>query len=480
MAQLQYTVKSGDNLSTIGSNYGVDYKTAISGYDAKNPNLIKPGQVLTITTKDAAPAPVSSAPGGTTTMTPTQIAAANAQLESMKATLIGLQKTATGGTTTPTAPSQVQNLDQGTAYVNGNQVNDASSASVSGEPPVRNSVKTYDQVLADIKSAIGVPTGTAAPVAPAAPNLEQNYKDLRTSYGVDTLETSLTDLNKQASDLSASLQAFKDQERNKPVAENVISGRISQQQQTVQEQLDQVNNRISTTTNQLNTKYNVINTLMKYKSDDYTTAKNNYDTQFSQNLQLLSLARGVASDQLTEAERQQDDARANAQIVINTMTARGTTYSALPADEKTTLTKLGVQSGLGANFFSNVLNVSAGKEILTTITSADQTSATIVYKDGSTKSISTGLPAKVVSGDKPTADEIKVQYKNNMVSELKKVTGTDGYLSPEDWAKARRSWASNTPYTAADFDANFRDYVNPQHPQDYAGFEEYRAGFKKS
>jgi len=365
----------------------------------------------------------------------------------------------------PSNPSQVQNQNQALSYVNGNQANDAASYAVSsgsGEPPVRSSVKTYDQILADIKTALGT-SAPATAVAPEKPNYEQSYKDLRTSYGVDSLETSLTDLNNQAKTLQDQLQAFKNQERGKAVAENVITGRISQEQQTVQEQLDAVNRSISTATNQLNTKYNVINTIMKYKADDYNTAKDNYDSQFTQNLQLINLAKGISDSEKTDAERVQDDARANAQIVINTMTARGLTYNQLPVDEKTTLTKLGVQSGLGANFFSNVLSVSAGKEILTTITSSDQTTATIVYKDGTTKSISTGLPAKVTASDKPTSDEQKVYYKNSMATELKKVVGTDGYISPEDWAKARRAWSTNTPYSGADFDANFRDYVNPQH-----------------
>ena len=42
-----YVVKAGDTLGKIGSQFGVDYKQ-ISGYRSGNPNLIYPGEVLTI------------------------------------------------------------------------------------------------------------------------------------------------------------------------------------------------------------------------------------------------------------------------------------------------------------------------------------------------------------------------------------------------------------------------------------------------
>src|SRR3972149_3524991 len=59
MAQT-YTVKSGDNLSTIAKNYGTTVG-AISGYRSGNPSLIYPGEVLTI---GAGSAPAGGGGGG--------------------------------------------------------------------------------------------------------------------------------------------------------------------------------------------------------------------------------------------------------------------------------------------------------------------------------------------------------------------------------------------------------------------------------
>lgn len=50
-----YTVKPGDTLSAIGSQFGVPYQS-ITGYRSGNPNLIYPGEVLTIG-GGSAPAP---------------------------------------------------------------------------------------------------------------------------------------------------------------------------------------------------------------------------------------------------------------------------------------------------------------------------------------------------------------------------------------------------------------------------------------
>lgn len=73
MAGQTYTVKSGDTLSGIGSKLGVNYNQ-ITGYRSGNPNLIYPGEVLTIPggspSGGAAPAPgyfqpsAPSAPSG--------------------------------------------------------------------------------------------------------------------------------------------------------------------------------------------------------------------------------------------------------------------------------------------------------------------------------------------------------------------------------------------------------------------------------
>ena len=57
----QYTVRSGDTLSAIGARFGVSYQAIASANGIANPNLIYPGQRLTIPGR-SAPAPEPTAP----------------------------------------------------------------------------------------------------------------------------------------------------------------------------------------------------------------------------------------------------------------------------------------------------------------------------------------------------------------------------------------------------------------------------------
>ena len=61
----QYTVRSGDTLSAIGARFGVSYQAIAQANGIANPNLIYPGQRLTIpgTSSTPAPTPPNEDPG---------------------------------------------------------------------------------------------------------------------------------------------------------------------------------------------------------------------------------------------------------------------------------------------------------------------------------------------------------------------------------------------------------------------------------
>lgn len=361
--------------------------------------------------------------------------------------------------------SGVNSFAEANKAINENQEKDAASKSVSDEPPTR---KTTVEVMEEIETAVKPTTEK-----PAAADFMGAITNYRSEYGVTALETQLDDLRAQEQDLLAAKATRVAAERGKTVATNVIEGRVSEVERQENERIGVVQRSIANATNQLNTKYNIINTLMKAKEMDYNSAVDAYDKEMTTNISTFNAAKNIEEADKSELEREKDNARSNAQIAINALTASGMTYDQLSPGEQTNLTKLGVQSGLGADFFANVLKNSTGKDILTTIVSADDTKATILYKDGTTKTISTGLPAKVITGDKPTTDEVNVFYKQSMRTELGKVVGGNQKVSPSDWAKARANWAANTPYDASAFDEAFINFVDPTHPQDYAGYEGY-------
>jgi LysM repeat protein len=56
----QYTVRAGDTLSAIGARFGVSYQAIAAANGIENPNLIYPGQRLTIPGRGNTPAPTPS------------------------------------------------------------------------------------------------------------------------------------------------------------------------------------------------------------------------------------------------------------------------------------------------------------------------------------------------------------------------------------------------------------------------------------
>ncbi len=496
-------IPKGATLSGLAKQYGTTVDNLLKvNPNITNPNLIIAGATLNLPTTNTSPLPPPPVAAPTPTASQIQstgspytiasgdtLSAIAARSGTTVAELMRLNPNITnpdviyagkslnlpgavqGGSSTVEDYSKVSTFEEAEEAINAGQNDVIEDETVSGEPSTR---KTVQEIMEEIQTAIAPDTAK-----PAEADFMGAITNYRSEYGVDALETQIDELRAQEQDLLAAKETRIAAERGKTVATNVIEGRVTQVERQENERIAAVQRSIANATNQLNTKYNIINTLMKAKEMDYSAAVASYDKEMSTNISMFNAAKSIEDADKSEIERQKDDARSNAQIILNSYADSGITYDQLSDTEKTNLTKLGVQSGLGADFFSNVLKVSQGKDILTTIVSADDTKATILYKDGTTKTISTGLPARAGTETKPTSDENKMFYKQSMEEQLEKVVEANGYVSPENWAQARKKWASRTAYSSADFDDAFRGYVDPSHPQDYAGFENYGEGFIK-
>lgn len=78
-----------------------------------------------------------------------------------------------------------------------------------------------------------------------------------------------------------------------------------------------------------------------------------------------------------------------------------------------------------------------------------------------------GAAYKSGSGTGTTTTQPTVQDDvASMSSQLKTVTGRDGYISPEDWKKALGAW-QKAGRSAASFKTNFGNFINPADKQDY-------------
>lgn len=247
---------------------------------------------------------------------------------------------------------------------------------------------TVEDIMDQINEAI-----TPDAEDPEAPDYEQELRDLRTEYGIGKLEDRLSKLNKQLNDAYATRDQRIRAEQDKTVATNVIAGRVGEVEQQEMDRIAAIERSINVVQDQLNTKYDVVNSLMDAKELDYTTAQKAYDSKMNEKIQLFNQARGIQEQLKTEEQRQVDNARASAEILMDGYRRAGKTFADLTVSQQTSLKKLAVQSGFDPDFYKTALDVAPEKEILTHVISDDKSYATMIYKDGTTNTIPTGQPA---------------------------------------------------------------------------------------
>lgn len=242
-----------------------------------------------------------------------------------------------------TPAPQMTNTQQVQAYTNGVQNGFVQNYQDPNSPGV--------QKLTDI--ATGLKSLLPAQ-APTAPNLMDTYNKLTGDGTLKDLESNLIKLKADKADALAQFDVNKTAERSKPVAMNIMEGRISRQAKTAQENIDFIDRQISTVADELNMRYKSIETVMKYTQLDFENAKSVYDTQFTQAMSLITMARGIQQDQLTEQQRRQDNARANLQIYANAITSGNMSADSLSPDMVASLNAMELSSGLPMGFVQNL------------------------------------------------------------------------------------------------------------------------------
>lgn len=428
-----YLIKSGDTLSRIASTNNTTVAELMKiNPQITNPNLIYAGKSLTL-------------PG-----------------------ISGAQPGAQAGS--PTIYS-AQTPEQATAAINANQQTDMQKTAVSTEPPTR---KTTADVMKELTATITPP----AAEKPVVPDFTATYTSLREQYGVNGLETQLNSLQAQQQDLLAQKQTRVNAERGKPVATNVIAGRLSEVEKQENERLAAVQSSIQNIQNQLTTKYNVVDTLMKTKQLDYSAASDSYDKQMSNNISLYNAAKGITEEAKSDEEKAIDDARSNLQIIYNNLSSSGTNIESLDPAQKANIQKLELQAGLPQGFYKSIAVKNPKSDILSTTTRESGTTkyADVIIRnsDGSlsTKTITLGSVSQG-AGTKPTeADKQQAAFKMvNQLLTLKDPTGTPyldakGYLSPSGF-KAIVTNAVEDGISRADFLSQYGGYIDPDNMDAY-------------
>lgn len=355
--------------------------------------------------------------------------------------------------------------------------------------------KTDEEILSNIKQNV-IPQEAV----PQAPNLVNLFTELRSDQGIQDLETKMTDLKAAEENVQAELRQYVDQEESKPVATNVIAGRVSEAVKQKQEELDFIQRQINRVNGELTTRYNLVSTIISLTSTDFQNAMATYETKFNQNMQIYNAFRSEkqyeeekvtrkverAEDkafdlavQLADWEREdnrraEDAARSNLQIYTNLISEGGIDYASLTKDQKLAINKLEVQAGLPVGLVSQIQ--SPGDEVKSITTRQDASGmkyADIIYQgtDGSIRVESKRLGFERLpsgsGGNDPSDSDIRQADISNLQYALERVSGDDGHTSEEDYLKAQSDWVK-AGYTSSDFDKIFaRTFVNPQYYGSY-------------
>lgn len=209
---------------------------------------------------------------------------------------------------------------------------------------------------------------TPSTPAPTPISRVDSRNQLRTQFGVTELETELNTIKTQETQITDELRALTGTEEGKPVALNVISGRITEEERVAQQRLDSVIRQKNSIVNELNTKYSVIETYVKDLGLDYNDAVEAYNAEFDKNYKVQSMVSelsGKAFDQklsilktgvditmdaakFQQSVKQQniDNARANLTTMTNAIAGGNLSYDQMSPDQKLNIQKLEIQSGI--------------------------------------------------------------------------------------------------------------------------------------
>jgi len=259
----------------------------------------------------------------------------------------GAKTTTPTSTTTPTTqyPTSKEELPNYLATYQDQQFQTMSSPEI--KVPEIN-IPTAEQLKTELTPTTPVPT-----------TLDRNAltEKLRTQYGVADLEGELNTIKAEEKDIQAKLREVTGAEEGKPVALNVMAGRISEEERQARTKLDYIANQKSAVVDELTTKYNIINTYVTNAGLDYGDAVKAYEAEFDRNVKVQNLLSGFRQEAWTYAtdaiklneqikQNRVDTARANLTTVANAIKEGNLNMGDLPADQKLMIQKLEIQAGL--------------------------------------------------------------------------------------------------------------------------------------
>jgi hypothetical protein len=243
---------------------------------------------------------------------------------------------------------------------------------------------------------------------PAASTLEADYESLLESNGITATQTKIAGLDKTIADMEASLRQGLYDEEGQLRPMELIGTRQQELARQAQEKLDTLTREKAVYQTELSNKLGIVENIMKYKSQDYENATQDYTTSFNQALQYAQLLSGMAGQEATIENQAKDNARANLTVVTNMLKDSNTTIANASSSIKAQIKQLELQAGIPVGSTEAFSNSTPNVEILSTVQGTDASGndiVTYIYKDPKTGKPGTkdvvytgGVASKTISG----------------------------------------------------------------------------------
>jgi len=171
------------------------------------------------------------------------------------------------------------------------------------------------------------------------------YSEQRELLGIDDLENQFAASEAALEKLDADFASTLEEEEGRRVGMRTIRRRQTAQELKYNRQRRDLVADRNSLANQLNMKYNVLNNIVKYTGQDYDDAQQDYQFKFNATMQLTNLLVGIEDKAKTVEERQNDNARANLQIMYGLFKGGNVSYDSLDSATQLDIKNMELQAG---------------------------------------------------------------------------------------------------------------------------------------
>ena len=311
--------------------------------------------------------------------------------------------------------------------------------------------------------------------APVAPSAMQTALDQRAALGVDPLQSKLTQLDNDLRKLDTENISLQKDEEGRRVSMTQIRKRqsaLSIDYERVRRDMVAERDALAT---ELNGKMATVALMVQYSQMDYQNANQAYQQKFDNAIKITNLMSNLDQAQKNDAQRAQENARANLTVIMNTIKDGNISYDKLSSSAKNDIKMFEIQAGYPQGFTSFVHK--AVPDPVTTIGAPYETvdgkrhvPIVTIGANGVPKVTNITLAGTVTGGGKQSESSINRSMFGDASTFLSRASGQDGYVSPADFRKGRNAF-TNDGGSGNDFNSNFVHFVNPANPQDY-GFKQ--------